>query len=129
MEAASVEEFLRLLSGRESTEVPRGEQRGVAHRAVFVARLLDRRGSGYGYPKVGRYVVAAFAYGPDVISYERTISNAVELLGVAGKIAERQREAYEEVRTEIGRGIEGAGLKVPVQEGLPRHPTGAGEEG
>lgn len=129
VEAASVEEFLRLLGGRESAEGSRLEQRGAARRAVFVAQLLDRRGSGYGFPKVRRYVVAAFAYGPDVVSYKRTTSNAVELPEIAGKTAERQREAYEEVRAEIEHGIEGANLEVPVHEGFLLHPTSPGDEG
>jgi hypothetical protein len=129
VEAASLEEFLRLLGGRESAESPRRGPRGATRRAVFVARLLDRQSSGYGYPKVRRYIVAAFAYEPDVVSYKRITSNAVELPEIAEKTAERQREAYEEVRAEIERRIAGAGLEVPVREGFLRHPTSPDEEG
>ncbi len=126
-EAASVEEFLRLLGGRESAEASRREPRGAARRAVFVAQLLDRRGSGYGYPKVRRYVVAAFAYGPDVVFYKRTTSNAVELPETAKQIRDRQQRIYEETRAELERGMENAGLDVPVREGYLRHPADAGE--
>lgn len=125
VEAASVEEFLRLLDGRESAEPSRLEPRGAARRAVFVAQLADRRGSGYEYPKVRRYVLAAFAYGPGVVSYERTTSNAVELPEVAGKIVERQQEVYEGIRAEIERGLEEVGLDLPVYEGLLHRPTGS----
>lgn len=127
VEAASVEEFLRLLGGRESTEASRPGPRGTARRAVFVAQLLDRRGSGYRYPKVRRYVVAAFAYGPDIVSYERTTSNAVELPETAKQTRARQQQIYEETRAEIERGIEEVGLAVPVRDGYLRRPADAGE--
>ena len=125
VEAASVEEFLRLLVGRERAEAPSYEPRSVARRAMFVAPLQDVTSGRCAFPKVARHVVAAFAYGPDVVSYRRTTSNAVELPEVVGKTAERQREAYEEIRAEIERGIAGAGLEVPVHEGFLRHPAPA----
>ena len=127
VEAASIGEFLCLLAGRESAEASRPEPRGAARRAVFVARLLDRRGSGYGHPKVRRYVVAAFAYGPDMVSYKRTTSNAVELPGTLKQTRDRQRRIYEETRAEIERGMEEAGLDVPVREGHLRHPADTDE--
>ncbi len=127
VEAASVEEFLRLLGGRESAEASRSGLRSAARRAVFVAQLLDRRGSGYGYPKVRRYVVAAFAYGPDIVSYKRTISNAVELPATAKQTRDRQQRIYEETRAEVERGMEEMGLEVPVREGSLRRPNDAGE--
>jgi hypothetical protein len=97
VEAATVEEFLRLLKEREQGEAPLRGGRGVTRRAIFVARLLDRRGSSYGYPLVTRYVVAAFAYGRDAVSYRRTTSNAVELPEIAGKTEERQRGSTREL--------------------------------
>ncbi len=63
VEPATFEEFLRLLQDREESEAPLRGPRGVTRRAVFVAQMFDRRSTGYGYPSVRRYVVAAFAYG------------------------------------------------------------------
>ena len=126
VEAASVEEFLRLLKEREESGLPAREPRGVTRRAVFVVQMTDRRGSGYGYPVVHRYVVAAFAYGRDAVSYKRTTSNAVELPEIAQRTEERQQGAYEEVKAEIERGLREIGLDLPVHEGLLRRPAGAG---
>lgn len=123
VEAATVEEFLRLLKEREEAEVPSREPRGATRRAVFVAQLLDRRSSGYGYPAVRRSVVAAFAYGRDLVSYKRTTSSAVELPEIARKTAERQQETYEEVRAQVERGLERMGLDLPVYEGSLQHPA------
>ncbi len=128
VEAATVEEFLRLLAEREEAGKPSREPRAAARRAVFIAQLLDRRSSSYGYPAVRRYVVAAFAYGRDVISYKRTTSSAVELPDMVGKIEERQQAAYEETRTEIARGLEERRLDVPLHEGSLRHPSRANDE-
>jgi hypothetical protein len=121
VEAATIEEFLRLLEKREEAEEPSREPRGATRRAVFVAQLLDQRSSSYGYPAVRRSVVAAFAYGRDLVSYKRTTSSAVELPEIAKKTAERQQETYEEVRTEVVRGLERMGLDLPVYEGSLRH--------
>lgn len=125
VETASVEEFLRLLSGRERGTSP---SRSPTRRAVFVAPLQDVRSSGYAFPKVTRHVVATFAYGPDVVSYKRTTSNAVELPEVARKLAQRHRETYEQVRAEIERGINDANLGVPMREGYLRHSRDHGTE-
>lgn len=121
LEAATVEEFLRLLKEREEGEASSRGARGAASRAVFVARLLEQRGSGYGYPSVRRYVVATFAYGRDLVSYRRTTSSAVELPELASRVAERQQEAYEEIRTKVERGLESMGLNLPVYEGSLQH--------
>ncbi len=128
VEVATIEEFLRILVEREESETPSTEPRTVARRAVFIAQLLDRRSSSYGYPSVRRYVVAAFAYGRDLISYKRTTSSAVELPDMERKIEERQEAAYEEIRTEIERGLEERRLDVPLHEGSLRHPSRADEE-
>src|SRR5215207_3968014 len=106
IETATVEEFLRLLKEREEDETSPGEFRGETRKAVFVAQMLDQRSSNYGYPSVRRYVVAAFAYGQDLVSFSRTTSNAVELPEIVSRAAERQQEAYEEIRAEIERGLE-----------------------
>ena len=123
VEAATVEEFLRLLKEREEGEASLRGPRGATRRAVFVAQMLDQRSSSYGYPSVRRYVVAAFAYGRDLVSYRRTTSSAVELPEIASRAAERQQEAYEEIRADIDRGLIGVGLDLPVYEGSLRHHT------
>lgn len=122
VEAATVEEFLRLLKERQEVEEPSRGTRGTTRRAVFIAQILDQQSSGYGYPAVRRSVVAAFAYGRDLVSYRRTTSSAVELPEIARKTAERQQETYEEVRAEVERGLERMGLVLPVYEGSLRHP-------
>jgi hypothetical protein len=128
VEAATVEEFLRLLKKREESEASPRELRSATRRAVFVAQMLDQRSSNYGYPSVRRYVVAAFAYGQDLVSLSRTTSNAVELPEIASRAAERQNDAYEEIRKEIERGLEGVGLDLPVYEGFLRHPVDTGRD-
>lgn len=127
VEAATLKEFLRLLQEREDVEAPLRGQRGATRRAVFVAQMLGRWSSGYGYPSVRRYVVATFAYGRDLVSYRRTTSSAVELPETARRTGERQQEAYEEFRAEVERGLEAMGLDLPVYEGSIRHPTEPGE--
>jgi len=62
IEAATVEDFLRLLKEREGRAAPEGS-RSLLRRAVFLARILDQRSSRFGYPLVTRHVVAAFVYG------------------------------------------------------------------
>ncbi len=123
VEAATVEEFLRLLKEREEAGEPSREPRSATRRAVFVAQILDQRSSSYGYPAVRRSVVAAFAYGCDLVSYKRTTSSAVELPEIAKKAAERQQETYEEMRAEVERGLERMGLDLPVYEGSLRQPA------
>jgi hypothetical protein len=128
MEAATVEEFLQLLKEREEHEASRRGSRSPLLRAVFVARMFDQRSSRYGFPLVTRYVVAAFAYGRDLVSYRRTTSNAVELLETAVRTEERQREVYEEVVAEIARRLDEEGVRVPIYEGRLRRPTNFDEE-
>ncbi len=123
VEAASVEEFLRLLTGREGAEGPSRNPRSVARGAVFVAPLQDVTSGRYAFPKVTRRVVATFAYGPDIISYRRTTSSAAELPEVSRELVVRQREACEQLRSEVERGIEDANLGVPVHEGHLRPPN------
>jgi hypothetical protein len=48
IEAATVEEFLRLLKEREEDEAYRRGSRSPLRRAVFVARIIDQRSSRYG---------------------------------------------------------------------------------
>ena len=68
IEVASVEEFLKLLKEREE-EGGGPEGTGAMRKAVFVAQMMDQRPSNYGFPLIRRYVVAAFAYGKDRISF------------------------------------------------------------
>jgi hypothetical protein len=117
VEAANVEEFLRLLKEREESESAPAGHHGSPRRAVFVARMLDRRSSRFGYPSVTRYVVAAFAHGGDVVCLRRTSSHAVELPELARTTEERQRAAYDELRAEIERGMEDADMEVPLYVG------------
>jgi hypothetical protein len=128
IETATVEEFLRLLQGREDDETSSREFRGATRKAVFVAQMLDQRSTSYGYPSVRRYVVAAFAYGRDQVSYSRITSSAVELPEIAGRTAERQHEAYEVIRAEIERGLERMGLDLPLFEGSLRSSAEPGED-
>lgn len=128
VEAATVEEFFLLLKEREEAEEPSREPRDATRRAVFITQMLEQRSSNYGYPAVKRYVVGAFVYGWDLVSYRRTTSSAVELPEIARKTAERQQEAYEEIKSEIERSLEGMGLDLPVYEGSLRYPVGPSEK-
>lgn len=114
IEAAGLEDFLWLLKEREDRfggQAPNGPTGGV----VSVSRMLDRRRSRYSFPLVTRYVVAAFSYGPENVIYKRTTSHAVELPEMVKKSEDRQKDIQEEVRVEIGRGMERLGLHVPLQ--------------
>jgi hypothetical protein len=128
IEAATIEEFLLLLKEREEYKASRQGSRSSVRRAVFVARMLDQRSSRYGFPLDTRYVVAAFAYERDLISYRRTTSNAVELPETALRTEERQREAYEEVVAEIERGLDEEDVRVPIYEGRLRRPINFDQE-
>jgi hypothetical protein len=128
IEAATVEAFLRLLKEREEDEAYRRGSRSPIRRAVFVARMLDQRSSRYDFPLVTWYVVAAFAYGRDVVSYRRTTSNAVELPETTVRTEERQREAYEEVVAQIERGLDDEDIRLPIYEGRLRRPTNFDEK-
>jgi hypothetical protein len=119
VEVASVGEFLRLLRERNE-QLPDRQGYGASGRAIFVARMMDRRPSNYGFPLVRRYVVAAFAHGRDRVSYTRTTSNAVELPETVTEIEDRQQEAYEVIRAEIERGLEELDIRVPIHEGFLR---------
>lgn len=125
IEVASIEELLKLLEEREEEGGGQGEK-SFARRAVFVSQMMDSRPSTYGFPLTRRYVVAAFAYGRDRISYTRTTSNAVELPENVTRAEDRQQASYEEMRAQLERGLESLGLHVPVCEGFLRH-LGDGE--
>lgn len=127
IEAASVEEFLKLLNEREEQGGDQEEQ-SATRKAVFVAQMMDRRPSNYGLPLTRRYVVAAFAYGRDRVAYTRTTSNAVELPETVTKTEDRQQAAYEEIKTEIERGLKRLDIHVRVHEGFLHHPADNGRE-
>lgn len=127
MEVVSIEEFLRLLKEREEEQTDRNGQ-GIIRRAIFIAQMMDRRPSNYVFPLIRRYVVAAFAYGRDRVSYTRTTSNAVELPETVTKTEARQQESYEEMRGEIEHGLEELNLSVPVYEGFLHHPADNGRD-
>jgi len=118
--AATVEEFLRLLKERERGGSSVGEPEAPLRRAVFVARIGEARSSRYGFPKVIRYVLAAFACGWDVVCHRQLTSTAVELPETASTLEERQRVSYEELLAEVKRGLEEADLDVSLYEGSLR---------
>lgn len=119
VEAATMDEFLRLLKKREEDQAPAREDLGRLRGAVFVARLREVRSSRYPFPKVTRRVVAAFARGEGVVCLSRITSNAVELPETKRTTEGWQRAVHEGVLAEITRGLEEAGLanEVPVYEG------------
>jgi hypothetical protein len=117
VEAATVEEFLQLLREREEVGSDPVGTRGALREAVFVAGVRETRGSRYGFPKVIRYAIAAFAYGRGVACHRRLTSSAVELPEVTRTLEERQQEACDELRAEVKRGLEEASLRVPLCEG------------
>jgi hypothetical protein len=120
IEAATVQEFLRLLKERERGELASKEPRSLLRRAVFVARMLDQRSSRFGYPLVTRYVVAAFTYGTDLVCCRRTTSHAVEVPDLTSRTEDRQRTLYEEMKAEVARGVKDANIGVPLYEGCLR---------
>lgn len=131
IEPETLEGSVDLLRAREG-ERARGVLAGaepVPRRAVFVSRLLDRRGTSIGAPMVRRYVVAGFAYGEDLVSFEETVSHAVEFPhGPDSSEARRERqvEVYERFRDELRGRIAAVGLEghVPVLDGHLRHAQG-----
>lgn len=125
IEVASTEEFLKLLTEREEEGGDQGEK-SPARKAVFVAQMMDQRPSNYGFPLIRCYVVVAFAYGSDRVSYTKTTSNAVELPETVTKTENRQQAAYMELRMEIEHALKELGLHVPVHEGFLRHPEDNG---
>lgn len=128
IEAASVDEFLRLLGEREgrSTDLGTG---GASGGAVFVARTVERYLSRHAHPLVVRRVVATFAHGRDRVSYAEIASGTVEPPEMEAKIENKQQEAHRRLRAEIARGLEIMRLDVPVREGRPRLPAEGGGEG
>jgi hypothetical protein len=130
VEAATVEEFLQLLREREEAGSDPAGTRDALGEAVFVAGIRDTRSSRYGFPKVVRYAIAAFSYGQGVACHRRLTSSAVELPEMTRTLEGRQREACDELRAEVERGLEEASLRVPLYEGsLPylQDRAGSGE--
>jgi len=118
------------LREREETDGYPSEARGAHREAVFVAGVRETRSSRYAFPKVVRYAIAAFAYGRGVACHRRLTSSAVELPEMTGTLEGRQREACDELRSEVERGLEEASLRVPLYEGsLPylQDRAGSGE--
>ena len=76
-ETATLEEFLEILALRDLEDGPPPE--GALRRAVCVTRLFDRHSSQYGFPVVRRYVLAAFAYGGDLVTYREIKSHQMEM--------------------------------------------------
>ena len=129
VEAATVEEFLQLLLERERGESASERSQILLRKAVFVARMLDQRSSRFGHPLVTRYVVATFAYGPNLVCCRRITSHAVELPGTVARTEERQRAAYEKMRADVRRGVEEANISVPIYEGCLCRSSGPGGNG
>jgi hypothetical protein len=77
VEAATVEEFLRLLKEREEGEAPLRGPRGATRRAVFVAQLLDGRGlDAEGRPGFFVGHKPSFTAGLNGVARRRSISSA-----------------------------------------------------
>jgi hypothetical protein len=129
LEAATVEEFLWLLKERERGESASEEPRSRLGRAVFILQLEEVRSSRYASPKVTRHVVAAFAYGPNLVCCRRTTSHAVELPRTVVRTEDRQRAVYEEMKAEVARGVEEANISVRLYEGCLRSSAEPGGNG
>ncbi len=98
-------------------------------RAVYVAQLHDQRGTSTGFPMIRRYVLAAFAYGDDLVSFEVQISHDLEVPRAphARKFRERHDEEFRRLRDEIRDRIDTTGLVsrgVVVLDGYLHHSTG-----
>lgn len=120
VQAATVEEFLLLLREREEAGNDPAGTRGALREAVFVAGVRETRSSRYGFPKVIRYAIAAFAYGRGAACHRRIASSAVEMPAMTSMLERRQQEACDELRAEVERGLREAGLGVPLYEGSLR---------
>jgi hypothetical protein len=80
LETSDLEEFLSLLERREDDAAnapPRDAP--LLRRAVCVEALLDQTASRYGLPFRTRYVVAAFAYGEDLITFKSVTSHSAKM--------------------------------------------------
>lgn len=132
IEASTLEEFLRLLQERQA-ERDRGtiyEVEALPRRAVSIAQLHDQRGSNTGFPVIRRYVLVAFAYGEDLVSYELQTSHDLEFphgpSEATEKPCERHDEAYEETKVRVRDWIASSSMteRVPILEGYLRHASG-----
>ena len=121
LEPATLEEFLEILALRGLGDGLPPE--GALRRAVCVTRLFDRHSSQYGFPVVRRYVLVAFAYGEDLVTYRESTSHQMEMPEEAKKLAARQDEAYERLRGAVLAKAGGLGRRgeVRVLEGFLHH--------
>jgi hypothetical protein len=132
LETSSLEEFLSLLERREKDAAnapPRDAP--LLRRAVCVEALLDQVTSRYGLPFRTRYVVAAFAYGEDLITFKSVSSRSAEMGPPADderELAAAQRRRYAEVLGAIRErlGEMSASDHIPLVEGILRHSSGSG---
>ncbi len=132
LETSNVEEFLSLLERRENDAAnapPRVTP--LLRRAVCVEALLDQTASQHGLPFRTRYVVAAFAYGEDLVTFKSVTSRSAEMAPPADderELAAAQWRRYAEVLGAIRErlGEMGASSRVPLVEGTLRHSGGKG---
>lgn len=128
VEAGSIEEFFQLLEMREGQRahgaLPVVEP--VPRRALFIEQLHDRHhGAVGGLPMVRRYVVAAFCYGEDLVSYALDTSRDIEGPNFPNseRHQERQQEAYDELRSDLEERLRSRGLDehVPILRAFIHH--------
>lgn len=138
VEVGTFEEFVNLLQAREGERgSPSGAHGGLLaaeplpRRSVFVSQLADYRGTRLGEPMVRRYVVASFAYGADLVSFEEQVSHDLEFRRGPSPYPDgvrtprkRHAEAFERLREDVRERIGAVGLEphVPVLAGHLRHP-------
>lgn len=128
LKAAVLEGFLDLLGERES-ELAVGETGGATlpRRAVCVNMLYDQRIEDHGLPFRTRYVLATFAYGPDLVSLQLITSASLEMGSPSEdeeKLAAAQRGEFERVKETVEREVErmGAAGRIPVVVGSLEFP-------
>ena len=123
LEVGTIEEFIGLLERRErdAANAP-ADDAPLLRRAVCLDIRYDQRDGGHGIPHRTRYVLAAFAYGPDLVTLRTVTSRSLEMSPPAGdeqKLADVQKERFEEVRraVEALTGRMSLSEKAPVIEG------------
>ncbi len=128
LKAATLKGFLDLLEKRES-DPALGETEGATlpRRAVCVNMLYDQRIESHGLPFRTRYVLATFAYGPDLVSCKLITSASLEMGSPSEdgeKLAAAQRGEFERVKETVEREVErmGSSGRTPVVVGSLEFP-------
>lgn len=116
---STLDELLNLLERREGDEKFQSTDQALTRRAVHVSARCRAVSTDYGVPSVTRTVVAAFAYGEDLVSFTRTTSRGIEFPAPATDAKEARRaqeEALREIRSAVEAKLSDLGLSrsVPV---------------